>query len=970
MKRGILFAAVLIFASVLSDASEMQMIASEDKSTANHRLPDGLTKSAFANPPKEARPQVWWWWLQTSTNRQAITRDLEEMKAKGLSGCLIMDGGVAPFGPNKWQQKTIIGETEISYEPTSEYSGGTLTQAPAGMVQWSPEWRKMIRFASLEAGRLGLDLGVFIGPAGCAAPWVTPAYGQQELVWCETLVTESDRNAIVLPTPKYGKDFNTKPSPTEVMAQSSNYHDIAVLVAPAKGLIRNRDVQDLSHLLDDDGQLNWKAPSGDWMIYRFGYRPTGRNLAGVFYIDHLSLEAFDKHWENTVGLLLNEMSPEERMAFNYVECDSWEAGNPNWTRTFPAEFKQRRGYDLIRFLPVLAGRTIESDDQSASVRNDYRLTISDLIVNNHYKKQKEVANANGLKSYAEAAGPHQFQADVIKCVGNCDVAMGEFWMPSPHRPGPPARFLVREAATAAHIYGMNKVFAESFTSVGPNWEESPFTMKAAADQAFCDGLNWICFHTFSHHPSLTDKPGLTHSAGTHFDPTITWWDQSGSFVDYLSRCSYLLQKGLFVADVLFYQGDGIKMSDSAEKLNAFVWEDGLKNPPATLGKGYDYDKCNEDVLLTRLSVKDGKLVLPDGMSYRVLGLDKKKPVSLGALHKMAELVEAGATIVGEAPLASRSKKDDANEYNQLIGRLWGKPGEKEKRTGKGRVIRACSIREVVQRDGIGPDFGCSGLSVKGVIDYIHRRDGDADIYFLASRWQPVEKVEATFRVTGKQPELWDAVTGKVRDLPDFRQENGRTIVPLEFDPCESFFIVFKEPVKSGLKGTNRTEYQPLTELDGSWEVVFDPQWGGPAKTTFDRLSDWSQSTDERIKYYSGKATYSKTFDLPENLNNTAVYLDLGRVHELASVRLNGQNLGIIWTKPFRIELTSALKSVGNKLEIEVVNLWPNRLIGDEFLPEEKRLTTTNIRKFTKATQLLPSGLMGPVTLTIAKTKSQ
>ena len=915
----------------------------------------------FKEPPREARPQAWWWWLKMPTNRAAITRDLEEMKAKGLSGCMILDGGVASFGPNKWKKKTIIGETEIIYEDTEEYEGGTLAQPTELMETWSREWRDIVRFASLEAGRLGLDLGVFIGPAGCAAPWVTPVDGQQEMVWNMTQVIGGKAVSLKIAVP-FKQQIDSKPINKFVeAAQMSSYTDIAILAVPFKANVKPQEVIDITDKLDVGGNLIWNVPAGKWKIYRFGYRPTGKNQEDVLYIDHLSKEIFDKHWENTVAQLLNEMSPEERVAFKYVECDSWEAGDPNWTKYFPLEFQERRGYNIIKYLPVLAGETIGTEEKSMHFKNDYRLTISDLIAENHYARQREVANANGLHSYAEAAGPHQLQADLLKCVGRCDVAMGEFWVPSPHRPPPEGRFMVREAATAAHIYGIKRVFAESFTSVGPNWEQTPFNMKSTADQAFCDGLNWICFHTFTHRPSLTEVPGWTHSAGTHFDRTLTWWDQSAPFVDYLSRCSYMLQQGLFVADVLIYKGNSIRKFDENQNVSAFVWEDGLKNPPASLGKGYDYDKCNEEVLLSRLSVKDGRLLLPDGMNYRVLALDKDSPVSLKALHKIAELAEQGATIVGVPPRPALSLKDNADEYLKLVENIWGKEAEEQK-IGKGRVIWGSSIRDVLQQNNLLPDFECAGVSDKGVIDYIHRKAGETDIYFVTSRWQPVEKVECTFRVSGKQPELWNPVSGEIRKLTNFKQENGRTIISIEFDPCGSYFIVFGNPIEKSDKQQNWANYKTVRELDGPWQVSFDKDWGGPESVTFDQLSDWTLHSDKGIKYYSGKATYSKSFDIPElrRNNKSDFYLDLGTVHELAEIRLNGENLGVLWTKPFKVNIRSVLKAKGNKLEIDVVNLWPNRLIGDEFLPENKRYTKTNIRKFTKASQLLPSGLIGPV----------
>ncbi|WP_282035767.1 glycosyl hydrolase [Saccharicrinis aurantiacus] len=940
MRRVLLKTSILLLVSMLSLA---QKIAPE------------LSQN-FKTPPHEVRPQAWWWWLQTPTSKEAITLDLEEMKAKGLSGCMVLDGGVGPFGPRKWKNKTIIDSTEIRYELTDEYKGARLSQPEEKMEMWSKPWRDMVRFASKEAGRLGLDFGVFIGPAGCAAPWVTPDHGQQELVWGEIVVEGGQQIAQALERPSTPVQTKRQREDQRVKdAQNAYYTDVAVLAIPAKGSLQLNEVLDISDKLDEKGHLKWEAPQGQWRIIRFGYRPTGRNLNGVFYIDHLSKEVFDLHWKNTAGLLLSEMSDEERVAFKYVECDSWEAGDPNWTKHFAQEFKERRGYDIIKHLPALIVVNIDSEERTKHFINDFQLTISDLISENHYGRQQEVAHEHGLHSYAEAAGPHQYQADLKKCVGRCDVAMGEFWMPSPHREQPSGRFLVREAATSAHTYGIKQVFAESFTSVGPNWEVSPFMMKAAADQAFCDGLNWICFHTFTHRPSVTEVPGMTHSAGTHFDRTNTWWNQSAPFVNYLSRCSYMLQQGLFTADVLFYNGHGLRSGG-----DAFEWADGMKNPSADLGTGYDYDKCNEEVLLTRVGVKNGKLVMPDGMNYMVLVIENKTPVSLKALQKIAALVEQGATVVGKIETPMLSKTDDAVEYQKLIDRIWGNPEIGVNSIGKGQVIWNRSIREVLQENNILPDFECKGLSDVGVVDFIHRQTEDADIYYVTSRWQPVEKVKCTFRVSGKQPELWNPVTGETRILSNFKVVNGRTIIPMEFGPCASYFVVFKDVISVQNLASNWPTYKTVQQIEGDWDVRFDEKWGGPETVVFDKLSDWSKHNDKGIKYYSGKATYLKTFDFKASKKHNELYLDLGKVHELAQVKLNGVDLGVLWSKPFRINITSHLKAKGNKLEIDVVNLWPNRLIGDEFLLEKERYTQTNIRKFTKATQLLPSGLIGPV----------
>ncbi len=501
---------------------------------------------------------------------------------------------------------------------------------------------------------------------------------------------------------------------------------------------------------------------------------------------------------------------------------------------------------------------------------------------------------------------------------------------------------------------------EAFTSMGPEWEEGPFDMKPVSDRAFCDGVNRICVHNFSHSPSLTVKPGYVYMPGTHYEPRITWWEQSPAFNTYLARCCYLLQQGKFVADAIFYKGDNLGDGEPRK----------MTHP--TLGEGYDYDCSNADVLLTRMSFKDGRIVLPDGMSYRVLILPDDQPMALNALQKLADLIQAGATVVGPPParLAGMPlQPDDERRFDALVAQLWGNAGRSadaaKRHIGAGFLVSVQSARQALLDAGVPPDFEHSGLSNDGAIYWIHRKMNDADIYFVSSHWQLVEKLECTFRVSGKQPELWDPVTGSMRDALVFRQEGGRTVVPLEFDPCGSVFVVFRKPIDGHLAGRAKTNY-PLTDkvqltLDGPWEASFDPKWGGPEKVIFDQLVDWTTRHEFGIKHYSGTAVYRKRFDLMSApATGARSLLDLGELHEIASVRLNGVDLGVVWTKPARVDLTGALKAADNDLEVTVVNLWPNRLIGDEGLPKESRLTETNIHKFNSRTPLLPSGLIGPV----------
>jgi hypothetical protein len=609
---------------------------------------------------------------------------------------------------------------------------------------------------------------------------------------------------------------------------------------------------------------------------------------------------------------------------------------------------------------VLAGADLADATTREQIQRDYKLTISDLMADYHYGRLEQLCKDHGLVFYSEAAGPNLHTADLLQNTSRVDLPMAEFWMPSYHRPTPKSRWFARNGACASHIYGMPVDMDEAFTSMGPEWEETPFAMKPVGDRAFCDGVNRICVHNFSHSPSLTAKPGYVYMPGTHYEPRITWWEQAPAFNTYLARCSYLLQQGKFVADAIFYKGDNLGDGEPVK----------MNHP--TLGDGYDYDCSNADVLLTRMRVKDGRIVLPDGMSYKVLILPENQPMALNALQKVSELIQAGATVIGPAPtrLAGLpTQPGEARIFAALVAQLWSGDGSGggavKRRIGAGYLISGQSARQTLLDAGVPPDFEYTGLDDDGTIYWIHRKTEDADIYFITSHWQPAEKLECTFRVSGKQPELWDPVTGTTRAAASFRQEGKRTVVPLEFDPCGSIFVVFRKPIDIHASGRGMTNYLiadgTSQTLSGPWEVSFDPKWGGPEKVIFDQLVDWTARSEFGIRYYSGTAVYRKKFDLMKKPGKGArLLLDLGELHEVAAVRLNGRDLGVAWTKPARVELSGGLKAAGNELEISVVNLWPNRLIGDEGLPKESRLTETNIHKFNAHTPLLPSGLLGPV----------
>ena len=914
--------------------------------------------AGFLAPPPAARPWVFWMWLRVDTTPEAITKDLEEMHAKGIEGCILYDCGPGTMRAAKTTM--VLQGKGYKVIDTPDFPNAQATAIPMKpLTAWTPLWRERIRFASKEAGRLGIKLCLSVGLAGTSGP-IAAEDGQQKLVWSEATVTGPRSYDEVLPEPAKRVSATNVPLKTlmpRVSKEKFPLHEVAVLAIPDRDECRPDEVVDLSTRLDGEGHLHWEVPAGAWKIMRFGYLPTGAQGTWGFYTDDMSAEAMDHTWEATVGPLLKEMSPEERRGLMGVEDDSWESGETTWTRQFATEFQRRRRYNLLPWLPVLAGQKIGQPEQVEGVRRDYFRTVADLIAVNHYARLGQLAKQNGLTSFAEPAGPNSGQLDLMQNCGGIDRAMGEYWVPSVHRPTPARRFLLRNAASANHLYGGPITPCEAFTSVGPFWEESLFDMKNTADQAFCDGCNLPIIHNYSHSPSIQAKPGYVYFAGTHYSRNVTWWEQTPAFNAYLGRCSFLLQQGLFVADALYYRGDAIGGGEP------------MKTQPALPAPGYDHDNCNLDALLTRVSVRNRRLVLPDGMSYRLLVLPDASPLAPEALEKIAALVDGGAAVVGPRPagLAGFPVPAPARaKFDALVTRLWGNEAPAKDLAKGGRIAANVQPAEVLRELGAPPDFEYQGLSSEGELDWIHRSADGAEIYFVASRWDPREKITATFRVAGKQPELWDPVTGEMRDATAFRQEGGRTMVPLEFNPRGSVFVVFRRPLASGASGaaaSNYPEARTQAAVTGAWEVEFDPAWGGPARVTFDGLADWTKRPEPEIQHYSGTAVYHKDLRLAAMPPaGERLLLNLGEVHEVASVRLNGKECGVAWTHPMRVDITRAVHAGENQLEVRVVNLWPNRIIGDDGLPPEKRFTETNMHKFSASTPLYPSGLIGPVTL--------
>ncbi|MBT7163013.1 MAG: hypothetical protein HN904_09550, partial [Victivallales bacterium] len=527
---------------------------------------------------------------------------------------------------------------------------------------------------------------------------------------------------------------------------------------------------DLTARMAADGQLSWQAPAGRWTILRVGYTANGRKnhpapAAGTgLECDKLSKAAAQAHWDGMMGPVLAELGTlagDVTSGLNNVLVDSYEVGSQNWTQGFAEEFQKRRGYDLKGFLPVFTGRVVESLELSERFLWDLRRTIADMFAENYSGAFAEMAHRAGLQYSLEPYG--NGPSDDLQFGSYSDIPMSEFWVGNGTNPGN-----AKLAASVAHVYGRKFVGAESFTA-SPNagrWQQHPYALKAQGDAAYCAGVNRIIYHRYAHQPWLDRLPGMTMGQwGTHFDRTATWWEQGKDWLTYQARCQYLLQQGLYVADVSFYCGE-----DAPNSLRG----GGLPN-------GYEYDGCDTRALL-QMSVKDGRIVLPSGMSYRLLVLPKSKTMTPAVLRKVGQLVAAGATVLGAKPERSPSLSGypacDAT-VKRLADGIWQKG------------VRDQSPTEALAALKLKPDFVCASEGAR--VSYIHRLVAGTDLYFVANQKSVSDQVECTFRVAGKVPELWHPDTGRTERAPVYREQDGRTTVALRFDPAGSVFVVFREP---------------------------------------------------------------------------------------------------------------------------------------------------------------------------------
>jgi hypothetical protein len=893
---------------------------------------------------------------------------------------------------------------------------------PAGPAFGSPQWRTLYLHALREAQRLDLEISLnVVSGWNLGGPSVTPDQGAKLLTWSRITVDgPSDlrrelpqpaadfggyRDIAVLAYPlRHGAALPGDRRPIRQLAIKSAAAEFGMSMPKTAPLLDDfpaaegeedaelPDVRDVTANLSAGGQFAWRVPAGNWEILRMGYAASGAmvstssNTWQGLAIDYMDRQALETYWTQNVAPLLEIARPYLGRTLRYVVTDSWELGGINWTGKFRAEFLRRRGYDLLPYLPVVAGRIVGSRQTSNRFLNDLRRTVGDLIVDEHYAPFTELAGRYGLGAHPESGGPHGAPLDGLEALGAGTFPQTEYWAPSAtHRTRDDERFFVKEGSSAAHIYGKTLAADEGMTSIGPHWEETPASLQPAFDQAVTEGMNRLVWHTFTSSPAEMGLPGQEYFAGTHLNPNVTWWPQAGAWTSYLNRTQFLMQQGQPVSDVLYYYGDQVPN---------FVQ---LKSSdPAHVLPGYDYDVTDEHVLAHRLAMRDGLLALPEGVTYRLLVLPERSSISVEAIRAVRKLIADGAAVLGVRPLRATGLQGD-DEVRAIAAEIWGDCGAngvRERHFGKGTLYCGQTARQVLASLQAAPDFEGEGL------DYIHRQAGDADIYFIRNTRPQAESVDVTLRSAGKAPELWHPESGRMELQAVYQSTaDGRTRMPLRLEAYGSVAVVLLRPsgehvvkltpgadlqlredgsvdLETRIAGSYRATLSSgatlradvaapaaVRTVDSPWSLAFPPGWGAPATIRLDRLASWTANADPGIRFYSGTATYTTRFQLPERLDaSQPLYLDLGEVREIAEVRVNGSDLGILWRKPFRVALGDAARPGWNELQVAVTNLWPNRLIGDQLLPLEKRLTRTNITKFTADSPLLPSGLLGPVTV--------
>jgi len=719
-------------------------------------------------------------------------------------------------------------------------------------------------------------------------------------------------------------------------------------------LIDPSTVQDISKFMMVDGSLSWEVPEGEWVILRMGMTPTGTKNgpaspeATGYEVDKMSKVHAEKHFYGHMGEILKRIPEADRKCFKVVVQDSYETGGQNFTDGFLAEFELVYGYDPLPFLPVYQGFVVSSQQDSDRFLWDMRRLVANKVAYDYVAGLREVSHKHGLTTWLENYGHWGFPGEFLMYGGQSDEIGGEFWSE-----GELGDIENRAATSCGHIYGKTKIWAESNTCGGRAFSRYPASIKQRGDRFFAEGINSTLLHVYIHQPYEDKNPGVNAGFGNPFNRKNTWFSQMDVYTQYLKRSNYMLQQGLNVADVCYFIGE------DAPKMT------GITDP--ALPVGYQFDYMNAEVIVRDMTVKDGLITLPHGTQYKMMVLPKLETMRPEVLAKIKQLVNDGAVILGPAPSRSPSLQNQPQadmEVQTVASELWADVDGvdiKSRKFGKGMIMSGMDMTEALALINCLPD--CN-LPDDNSIHFGHRTLGNGEIYFLSNQTQKEQIITPEFRVSGKQPELWEATTGYMRDLPAYEQRGQITSVPLKLAPYESVFVVFiRSAGKARVKGleANYPEPELISDFKNPWTVKFDQAQRGPEEAVlFETLTDWSMSDDDRIKYYSGTALYRNTFQVDRLPENEKVIIDLGALTAMAKVSVNGIEAGGVWTAPYRLNISEFVKEGENSLKVEVVNTWVNRIVGDMNFPPDERKTWAPHLPYHARSPLQPSGLFGPV----------
>ena len=750
----------------------------------------------------------------------------------------------------------------------------------------------------------------------------------------------------------YARKTLAKMHPTPFPAWDSYLWETQNNVADNSHKLILNDVIDISNKMDAEGHLVWDAPEGDWTVQRFGMTPTGTQNSPAapqgkgYEIDKANKELIKFHYDQFIGEFLRRIPEESKSAFKYVIADSYEMGSQNWTDGYEEKFEAKFGYNPKRYLPVFSGKIVGSVEESERFLWDLRRSVADAVAYEYVGGLKEASNEDNLQTWLENYGHWGFPSEFLMYGGQSDLIGGEFW-----NEGTLGDIECKSASSAAHIYGKPVVSAEAFTAAQRTYVRHPAMLKKRGDWSYTEGVNHMVLHVYIHQPDDTKVPGVNAWFSTEFNRHNTWFKKSKSYFDYLRRNQHVLQQGTYAADVCYFIGE-----------NAPIMT-GARNPE--LPDGYSYDYINAEVILNRVSIKDGKFVLPDGMSYSLMVLPPFKTMRPELLTKIEDLVKQGGKIYGAAPEKSPSLQNypQCDEIVKTISdKMWNSSSNKVKKYGEGFIVDGLELQVALTQLNISKDI----IFDKALpVLWTHRSMPGMEIYFLTNQSDDEINLSPSFRVAGKKPQLWDAMTGTIRPLTEFTEEDGRITVPINMKGNQSWFVVFSnsdiETTTPYLK--NFPEPTIVQTVEAPWTVDFKNKQIGPKEpVSFPKLTNWIAHENKAIKYYSGTASYSSTFNFKKEGNNKDIFIDLGEVGIMASVKINGIDIGTTWISPFKLNASNAIKEGKNTIVVEVVNVWRNRLTWDKTLPENEKKTWLLVDNITPEETLVTSGLLGPVTI--------